>query len=91
MIYELFKLKHCECVCVFNCTITLMAVNLFGNCDDSSCHCDEFILETWSISNDLDDGEVFVRREIKFRKGLGLLLVSSSQQLHYNNIGFGHF
>lgn len=29
MIYELFKSNHCECICVFNCTITLMAVNLF--------------------------------------------------------------
>ncbi len=70
MICELFKSNQCECIRVFNCTITLMAVNLFSDCDDSSCYWDEFILETWSDSNDLDNGEVFVCREVKFRKGL---------------------
>lgn len=63
MIHELFKSHHCECICGFNCTITLMAVN-------TSWHWDEFILKTWLLSNDLDNGEVFVSREIKFRKGL---------------------
>lgn len=65
IICELFKL---EFMCI-NCTITVMNMNLFCDCGDSSCKREEF-LETWLISNDLDYREVFVCREVKLRKGL---------------------
>lgn len=36
MVCELFKLNHCESMCI-NCTITVMNIHLFCDCDDSSC------------------------------------------------------